>query len=1525
MATNIYDFSSGVPLSFSFEKTEVKPENSIETPVSDEDVAVRLAEMITYVQGEQEGTVAETVERLETLGQGYYQNALTSSVLSSMVTERGAALEVYLDQPDNPEAEELLIGTDARANGFLGVYEPDVDTGVVEEAFLQKSGKNLTGASREYLRRNLLLQKALQNASEDVQASSTFDKVGDWLGVFAQDIVPFYKGASRADDLEDSESSWWRSTNAKEQWATLLAQPPEVFNRAFPTFLAKVRESASLAGENDLSYFLELEGLKSRGESHIADDAFAAFDAATLGLSGVSKVLKAAKSSRSTAQLAQAVGGETPSLSQKSVEANPAQVLPSSLSGEGVSAKGVEEGRIKPHQLAEKAQPPESVVDEITSLNEGVDLYTRIDRGEVLSPVDLERAVNTTKKALLSELSLKKAVADERVLSYDVRKSPEGLFTQEIILGKANGEGYTTKKGATAALKRLGREGSVLQTEENGRWFLSFQKAVPTANFANDFKSLEDFGRASIVGRFVSSPAVSSNTTILAEYKRALSGASRISEEFLKPKQKLFRSLKSDVKASLESVVSKLRDEGSADQGGRTDWYDRGEFSQRYRQIHGSDANLDKAWEAYLGLKEVSDLDYFIRNEVVRKKMVDEGWQEVHGVEEYPIVGKDVTSSAKNTLKDFETVRVLDKTTNTIVKSGDELEQSLAADKALKVFRLKEPLSDDVLGPVNYVVSRGKMKDLESQQIGYKPGGHRVYEGDHFVKQDRTFSPSEEVGSSKTFVSHPITHIVAKSPARAREWAETMNAIRSIVKEVEEGVLDVRVADKQIEGMSPSESILSVADYTKAVREGDIVDNTFEVVKSGDPVVKPQLGRIPLVDADEKFDSVYLHTSQGRYQQKRSKFLNEETGAQADVLSPFGMLENTISTVVRNGVFNNFRRRSVDSYLNFLRKNPEAYEASSASSLSLANNVEAFHKIELNPRYEGYQRLSAQRDVIERLMGVTDSFTNIAEVQKRRILDFALGSKEGKVLTDRRIKKLSDITSDPIGTMRGLVFDQYLGLLNVDQLFVQTQTLLAIDSIAPGKGLKSHALWPVILSASGGFNPTYIKNYAKRTKLLHGMEPEEVVTMVRAMRESGWTVVDSNLALLDYTPTSSVGVRGVIENAREKGRVFFYTAERMNRAHAYSVSWMRFKERFPGKDPVSDFGKSWILDDADRLAMSMTSASQAMWNKGPAALVTQFLTYSAHLMESILPASLGGTTTFTSVEKSRLAAGQLLLYGTAGVPIAGYVLEQAWEAGRLKDPNDPELLSQLEEYKILTQGLEDALIRNILGIDSDISARAGVGSQLFDLYKSLREDGGVDVYKAPAVRNMSNLAQGVSDVLTIAAASNGDMGQVGDEFWDFLRNIKTLDNATKAYMSFNAGKYYSRSGKVTPDISREEAIAIMVGWGPSDQRTISKFLVDKASQVKLVDGVQRLITEQFNEAVYALEQNDREKYLAKAKTINSLVLSLPLNLRKDLRVSPDQKTLLDRMLSSRLTKERDAISLLVQEDRTPNTDINEAE
>jgi hypothetical protein len=287
--------------------------------------------------------------------------------------------------------------------------------------------------------------------------------------------------------------------------------------------------------------------------------------------------------------------------------------------------------------------------------------------------------------------------------------------------------------------------------------------------------------------------------------------------------------------------------------------------------------------------------------------------------------------------------------------------------------------------------------------------------------------------------------------------------------------------------------------------------------------------------------------------------------------------------------------------------------------------------------------------------------------------------------------------------------------MDPSQLIIQTQTIAAMATIRPLK-VKTY-IWDGAWMKYAHVNQSneFLNFAAKRAD----MDEAEFKLMVTEMRKGGYIDVNGELILTDHHSTALYGPKGsVIAQARNLARWPFYEAERLNRVYAYRMAWDDLKEAFPmGKtlDKAFENGDAsrFLAKKTNDYTMNMITTSAAGYQKGILAVPTQFMSYQMRMMENIF-----ASKTLTPAQRVRLGLGQLVLYGSAGVPFGTYLADAVLGA---TGAEFDESLSEQTMQRMVMGGIFDSMIylATTGEVDVAFSKRAAVGQGIQQFVEDL--------------------------------------------------------------------------------------------------------------------------------------------------------------------------------------------------------------
>lgn len=1077
----------------------------------------------------------------------------------------------------------------------------------------------------------------------------------------------------------------------------------------------------------------------------------------------------------------------------------------------------------------------------------------------------VEDIMNVPKTARVKFLQL---IKDD---SGEVEVDPTtGIARVAFYLGRKSGSGgYVTERSALAAAKRRGFSGSDINIHQDasGQYFIkAYHPVDETASSipaSVDMKKEVTIGKS--LGRFTQFIKSPSNVLPDAWNQAKLTGVlqrTKMVSQVVKPLEKV-------ISGADYPILRKVIDAGKSDQK----WYNALELQAKWEESGGKPMT-EKDLMGYYAYKELNDFNYqaFDRDAYItrarRGALTIQGKMK-NGFDTGRMNGYEVPDP------NFNELRMLSLDDGRQFAPGENAEdfQKKFDTGNYRVVKLEGSLTHD--GQPNKFIF-GHKKDLttgplQRQQLGYVEGGNVEYKGKYFGKQDST--GHFEDGTS--YLLNPITHVVGETKGEVQQWIDEMERGRKAWLGLKKGTVPEDLAREAIEA-SPVENYEK---WQQMVENGDINANSpFQLIYD-QGLTEGQRSKALGTDWTDKDltpqDQYYL--SRGRmYYSPRGDHLEDPSGNLATTLDPLKTIHRAAANAINTVAFADYNRKVVDEWARSAAPWIAGSGKMSTNAMFFGGQVSE-DLMKADP--EMYTKLLVARDTHKRFIGTSLPGQQIKSMANRQMAEWVedKGNKIKSGLGTWAAKRIGDQSSrNPIEAVRGFVFDSLLGFFDPSQLLVQTQTAFAAASVHPVWGLRAAAATPGILWHMKNGSENLLDYVAQKTAAVHGFQPEEYKAMVRQLQSNSWLTVGGDYIQLDQYASKIYGSQLTqgLGNIREAGRWPFYTAERINRSVAYQLAWKETAQR-TGGDYTSQAFLDRVLQRADDYSMNMTSASKAYWQEGALSVPTQFLAYQERFLESVI-----ANPRWTPVERAKLAAGQLLMYGSGGVVGAGAILNYADDqyfqsTGKHLDP---------VTWRSLSKGLWDTLFyyRSSGKMDTDFSSRAGTGAGWSQLYQKLSggfgSSGFLDVVGGPTGEVVGDGADSVRTAMNYWKAEQ--TGVPSAEDWglianDVMSHVSVYNRAHKAYTIYTMGQVNDpKTG--APIVQADKIDALAAGLGiPLRQETERWDLVaDQKDQEAYAKEVGKQIAIVRRNAFQAMREGDTEKSQHYSKIAQGLTMNL---------------------------------------------------
>ncbi len=1284
-------------------------------------------------------------------------------------------------------------------------------------------------------------------------------------------------------------------------WANADSMTVEEFEAATDNLIKTAEEQSGVFGVNE-SLALQVMAEYQRGTigvgNVIATDIVAGLDTAILaapflkvasgGIKGLAGVAKSVGARQSAAVI------DTSEILKTTRTINAAEDVEETV--EQVEAvRDLFPTALKPTSLIEDSQVGISgslsnKLDEIEQLGREIEHITTQGR---VSDSQLEELIQR-KLTRIRERDPNITVEDYRIATDPVTK----VSSIETFIGKKAGGGYASEAAAKGAATRRGFADGVEIVEESGNYFIKqvdvveelAPNGVPLVRRPDN--SADVIPESGPITAGIKSPDLLQPADLVNRRQEAQIAEVQVRERVIKPLAQEINKLGRKRLEHLNTVMTMGRNQ-------RT-WFGIDEFALNWRKTTGADPT-EQDFIAYAAAKQINDIDFAIHNNHLYTDLARRGAQTIDVKNK--VSGFDFSNLTAFRLNpdtvDLSRVRLFDVDDNIVRTGKADVAAEEFQDLARKLesgdyeaFRLREGVQYEG-DPVHVVLtskSNLNIKPLARQQLNYVAGGHTfrrtkwfakqaqkgVYkDGTEYILAPRTLSTYRTEGIAKGHVESVNNALRAYREYRAGEVAggSRADAARSLAS------TRAAIADSPFESFENLEDLVNKGkiDYTE----------DFEVVfDRGLPSAYNDVGNAENLffrdDHDALDGTAQWLQSTGRdyYGRKTEGLLSPHEEADV-VLDPLQGLAKGIQHAARTHAYDNYINRAIEEWV---RVATPLLDGASLGGRSDARHAFFNGRILDNVRTNDpslAQKLEENRTLVMRQMGVQTPSQQRFEAAKRNLARFIEGDSQGG-LRSTTLMKLDNIRdNNPVNAINALVFDAWLGLFDVSQMFVQTQTIFTAVAASPRFGAEAVGSFMPMRWMMVNKSENLLDFIAKRLAPIHNQAPEDFKRMIRTYRDSGWNAPGGEISYLDNFSNSvaSSGALFKIQQGRRAGRIFFNEAERWNRMVAYQIAWKETREALPKLATDSEEFLATVNKRTNDFSLSMTAASNSKIQQGIFSPVTRFMGYQMRMLEAIWPAFAGGNPAFSGAAKARILASQVLLYGSKGLPFGQRISDVVQDM--YAEVVGEELPFEATRY--IESGTIDGLLYSISGgdLNTDFAERTGFGRGLdytFDRAMDGSMASMLEFLGGPAFSFSSRYAESVNRVLTYFKGTRGpldldaqDANFVLNEL--VVKHINSLKRANKGIMIYRLGQVNNpKTGRKMYDATKLEAVAAAAGiplFEDTERSVLTGKLQDTKDEIRDVAG---LIAKLDREAFRHLANGD-DKAAKNVTTQAALILA----------------------------------------------------
>lgn len=1306
---------------------------------------------------------------------------------------------------------------------------------------------------RDMNAKQLILEREIKKASERVEDDSIIGSAASFLLSLTGVYNPL--GTVGNVDVDKNLKDWtdylWTGRRRNTEGQTLWAMPVEDFSEYVKDHLIpKIKQSSTFLGFQDKRKELSTLASLNRPRGVVEQNAWDTLDnfgwigpaEFSKAVSVPSLLIKNGARREATNLLAQAVldlgrEGATASAAKSGVQAvevvdnilphgiNPEAQIAGTIKGQTVRVKSTGEiaqvslpsdatsqnalirtGETAEGVISEKSVPIsglEHVVHETktpgvsSAVSVAADANILIERQNVLTQEfedlnQLGRLTDTERQAMFDDAvkQLDKVYGEEvvRDVGFTTVKLADNTEIHRVDFTLGN---FENPKKAEQALKDWGLSGEVI-ADDSGRFFVQTSKDLAETGFYTNVLNPKATG---MLSRVVLNARMVGDQLLANQAQAGGNTRARILKHFSTAYADKFRALGGREREAVSQVLAK----------GETDsrWFTREEREVLWDRAFKRSPTA-REHDAYETARELNDIDFNLRNDEVYKSKVIHGYRtvsfdegvatqnRVNGrvVEDWTVNPRDrvfnvtdqVSYNQKRPLTAEETARLKDE--GYVLVALDKEFELATGETVRSVLAKKSSLT---------------IENLRRDQLGYRAGGHRIYEGKYFAKQARIGTQPD----GEKFLKNPGTFIVGKTKAEVDAWTNALEEARLMY-------LDGKLAH-ELDNVLPS--YMSGEEFVNNMESGVFSkDHQFRTMYDREPLpeYRNTQGYADMRDVDESNVEAYLRTNGRMYYGGKGEVLKDWQGSAAPTLDPFKTINRALMNVANISSFSDYKISASERWHNTFGGYLEQQGLSPMESIRTGT-------FGLDTPEPIRQAAEAQRDVIKRTLGWRTEWDRQKEVYGRKLSEWITGSDPYST----RSKVGSSVTqwfdnNNPIQALRGAAFDLKLGLFNVAQFPLQIGTLAAATTLNPKHGFYGMVnLFPMLygyMTKSGTEHmlDTLIERGAHINSGI--TDPKEYKAMMKQAKGSGFFDIGGTHQLInDYGPDAAAGAFSSDGKLRTAGRFWFNEGERWNRAVAWRIAWGETREKFPELAFNSSDFRAKLAGRAEEYAFNMSEQSAAYWQKGLLSLPTQFWAYNARMMEAMLG------KTFTGEQKARLILGQTLLYGTAGLPVAPFISEKI----KQHYGESPAIDSW---GGFLDRGIMDQVVYRLTGADLLVSKRYGSGAFISDTIKDLLGDSayGPKSFAEVAVGATGSIGvagfETISDIVKYGRAEAGaeDMPLTREAILRLAMNVSTVSNLHKAYMVQKYGTLVSNKGTLMAQVPTADAFGVALGLAPGE-------------------------------------------------------------------------------------------------------------
>lgn len=1063
------------------------------------------------------------------------------------------------------------------------------------------------------------------------------------------------------------------------------------------------------------------------------------------------------------------------------------------------------------------------VSDPIEKIQMGAGLVTKFDGASDL-PAKVRMNYEVNQRILDMSLRGNKAISYDEVRRLDVvegiRERLKKDFTNgsindirvlddgnaEVMIFTVGGDAYKTEGMAKTQLTKRGLEGEVVKLGES-RFAIKARVPALDAEIANLSTKGVNFFR-----RFLSRPES------WVDDKLHLFG--QVSEQAL-------NQITKQGQIVYDRTIGKL---GSKEidrilpvlelQRTRERWLEPKEIKEEYMRLHGKPIP-NKELDALAGFELLDRFAYELDNKTIYQKKKALGFQsvdeDVFGIQ---VNGKVVEDFPKDDI-------IFDSNSGTVIRKDELPEDYLVNNTVLEVddingFKGRDGFENLMTSPTKYIsvpADRVKLRELDYQQLAYLQGGRNRYDRSTiFLKQADLVTRSD----GKKVRKNDKTLFTATSMPQAKREVAKINEINARIRKDPDSPETQKWVDDYLSTNGPVLGMVDFKGYmARFTARGGNINEDLVPLRNRESIESQNL---PSEFTD---DDVIREISNGRLSARGDEGPPHIIPEETSLLNPVASLNQNFVAAANNLAFSAYRDYALahmERYRRFLavKENDPRINLLSAPIRENAN---------LTP--EQMQRIRGEQQFSREVVGRLDVDEMAAVEARERRIEYITDRLPLKD-KDKAVARMSEyLKEDPIGRVRGLVFNAKLGLFSLPAMAIQMAHAPIISVMSP-HGLKSLLAYPALRIGLVSNDPKVIAEMAKKAEALGWDGFGDMQKFFQEFRNLGFDSFGSNMIYENAARGDDVG-RNLGTKFLDKSRIFFEEGELVPRITGYATAvreWTaNYKNINPKKLPIdSKEGSEYLTQRTNTLTLGMTRADlQQGLKSGLSGLAFQFQSYPLRAMDALLFPSKG----LSKAERIRMGLAYLGMFGAAGLPLVTSMTNYFMS----KNPDTFDATTS----KFIYNGIVDGLTMAITGENTNFASRGGLGTWIDQLLDDAANGRVLEMVTGPAGSTFS----GATDTLTqymqaYSAGFHPDPSQITTGvIMDVAKQVSSFNNLYRSWVAYNTGMIYDKRGSQFIEISSKGNLLQLFGLPPQAYEDIGMFYSSKEKRREVLNLVKK--------------------------------------------------------------------------------------